>query len=466
MHAVTEQPRVRKWVSALRRDDGMALATVVAISMVLFLLASTLVMLATQGQVAASNQAQRTKALAAADAAIDAYVYQASIQTFPGTLSGSTAEAAWTVTAPPRAPGSMITTLTAIGTIPAKAGAPATTRKIIATVRSASFSDYMFLLNEYFNLGPGGLVKGNVRSNDYVNNDGEITGYVYAGGDITGSGTFDKHPLYPNYGTQSFAVVPYGSLMATAVADGTYYPNSGTFGSGLNTRHYLGYCVTLAGTGGTITKVRSIDTGTGAMVVDAYKTFTIPGNGVLYFDDPVWLSGTYSSKVTVVVGKDVEGPGGGDHSPTGREYPGPSGMNPASSTGSINNANSSVFIWNNLQSQDPSNPDQVCGIVTMGDISFTSEYPNAVTPTNLTIQAAMLSSMGSIHADWTTNKLKNHLKILGAEAALDQGFIKYGSYTGFDTRDYWYDPNLDINTPPNFPILGDNKVHVRSWIEQ
>jgi hypothetical protein len=471
MRWMTENPGSCKWASTLRRDDGMALATVVAISMILFLLSSTLVMLATQGQVAASNQAQRTKALAAADAGIDAYVYKLSMGEHPSTLSGSTEESSWTVTVPPQDPGSCIATLTAVGTIPAQGVAPATTRKVVATIRLASFSDYMFLLDKYFNLGSGGLVKGNVRSNDYVNNDGEITGDVYASSYISGSGLFDKS-LYPGYKTQSFAVVPYGDLMTMAQADGTYFPDTGAFGSGTSWRHYWGYCVTLSGTGGTVSKVKSIDTGTGAMVIDptTTRTFTTPADGVLYFDDPVWLSGTYSAKVTVVVGKECTDPGTTRNPYTGGD-PGASGMNPSSRTGNQNQANSSVYLWKNLQAQDANNHNEVCGIVTPGDISFTSEYPDSVTPTDLTIQAAMLSSHGSIHADWVDYHVKDHLKIYGTEAMLQQGFIKTTDWwgntiCGFDTRDYWYDPSLDINTPPNFPTLGDGSLFIKSWVEQ
>jgi hypothetical protein len=470
MSRVRERTGTGRWLSTVESDDGMALATVVAISMILFLLASTLVMLATQSQVGASGQAQRTKALAAADAGIDAYLYQMKTATPPSTLSGTTAEASWTVTVTGPEPGSSVKTLRSVGTIAAHDIAPAVTKVVVATVRPASFSDYTFLLNDYLNLGSGGLVKGNVYSNDYVNNDGEITGDVWAHSYISGHGIFDK-TVNPNSPTISFSVVSYSSLMSIAQADGTYYGDTGAFGSGTSWRHYLGYCVTLNGTGGTISKVKSIDTVTGAMVIDSGTTtnFTIPTDGVLYFDDPVWLGGTYSAKVTVVVGKDVEDPG--TDWTYGRMAPGPSGMNPSSHTGSVNNANSAVYLWKNLQAQDPDDTNQVCGIVTPGDISITSEYPDSVTPTNLTIQAAMLTTKGSIHADWTTGRVKNYLKILGAEAMWEQGFIKTTDYwgntiMGFDSRDYWYDSNLDVTPPPNFPSLDNGKNKIHSWVEQ
>jgi len=147
-----------------------------------------------------------------------------------------------------------------------------------------------------------------------------------------------------------------------------------------------------------------------------------------------------------------------------------SGMNPTSTASpEPNNINSSVFIWKNLVSSDPSNSDQVCGIVSPGDISLTSEYPTSVTPDSMTIQAAMLSTLGSIHADLVSGKTHAYLKILGARAQWETGGIQTSSgntvTAGFIDRDYWYDTNLDITTPPNFPPLGDGTLKVQQWVE-
>ena len=120
-----------------------------------------------------------------------------------------------------------------------------------------------------------------------------------------------------------------------------------------------------------------------------------------------------------------------------------------------------------LVSSDPSNADQVCGVVTQGDISLTSEYPKTVTPDRMTVQAAMLSTLGSIHADLVTGVTHAYLKILGARAQWETGGIQSGTpvTAGFVDRDYWYDTNLDITTPPNFPPLGDGTLKVQQWVE-
>ena len=461
-----------RWLAEARREDGMALATVMAMSTVLFLLATTLVMLSTQQQVNAVDQVQRTKALHAADAGINAYSYMLSrnpsvAKTQP-TTSGVTADASWTVTAVPPGLGSAVTQLTSTGRIAAANGGPAVTRVVKASVNPGSFADYMFLFNTDLVLAVNGLIRGRVWSNGNITNNGEITDYAYASGSIGGSGIFDKTPT-PNA----------GNLKSIATSDGTYWGDSGSFTTSPTaaiqnnyTHHYLGYKVTVAGNGGTIQRIQSVSTTSGAIVVDpapsTQTSFTTPPNGVLYFDDPIWLSGTYAAKLTVVCGDDIEDPG--TDSTYGRNAPGMSGMNPTSTaTPKPNNVNSSIYLWNNLVSSDPSNADQVCGIVSPGDISLPSEYPTTVMPDNLTIQAAMLSTNGSIHSDFTTGRTHAYLKMLGARAQWDQGGIQLTSGStvtaGFVTRDYFYDTNLDITTPPNFPPLGDGTLKVQQWVE-
>ena len=446
MLSSTARDRMSRWLAAVRRDDGMALATVMAISAVLFLLATTLVMLSTQ------------------------QTLSAAAKTLP-TVTGKTADASWTVTAVPPGAGSAVTQLTSTGRIAADDGGPAVTRIIKATVNPGSFADYMFLYNTDLTLAADGLIRGRVWCNGSITNNGEITDYAYASGSVGGSGIYDKTPT-PNAGTKVFSTVDFATLKSIATTDGTYYSmgsayqfaTQGAVGANSNryTHAYLGYNVVLSGNGGTITKITSISTTSGAMGLDASTAtnFTTPPNGVLYFDDPIWVGGTYSAKLTIVEGDDIEDGTNND--------PGMSGMNPTSTASpEPNNVNSSVFIWKNLVSSDPSNADQVCGIVTKGDISLTSEYPTTVTPDRMTVQAAMLSTVGSIHADLKSGVTKAYLKILGARAQWETGGVQSGSpvSSGYIDRDYWYDTNLDITTPPNFPPLGDGTLKVQQWVE-
>lgn len=465
---------IGRWIAAARRDEGMALATVMAISAILFILATTLVMLATQGQVNASSQLQRTEALQAADAGISAYCYQ--LTWYPGNysaLSGSTSDATWTVTSVPPGAGSVVTTVTAVGTVPARNGRPSATRKVVANLRPGSSADYMFLFNSDLSVGTGAILHGDVWSNGNITNNGEIDGRAYAVGTISG-GIIDVPPPHPNQTAKPFSAVNFPGLLATATADGTYWGDSGSFtttgvaGNNLYTHHYCGYNVVLSGAGGTVTKVMSIVPTTGAMIVDTSTAtgFVTPPNGVLYFDDPIWLSGTYSNKITIVDGDDYE-----DANNTW----GLSGMNPTSTaTLKPNNVNSSVFLWKDLVSSNSANPLQVCGVVAMGDISITTDYPITVTPDNLQLQAAFISSNGAIHSDlnkngspYNSNNSKHaSLTLTGSFASFDAvGIVRGDGTSGFMTRNYSYDNNLDVMTPPMFPNFGDTTMHVRSWTE-
>lgn len=443
----------------LRQDDGVALGTVMAISAILFLLATTLIMLASQQQVSAGSQVARTKALHAADGGLNAYLYNLSADYTYGathpTLTGTTADGTWSVTATRVGSGPL--TLTCVGT------APRGTRTIVANVQAPTFADYTMLFNESINIGAAALIKGNVRSNASISNAGEITGQAIAVGTVSGSGKFDGG-RYPNSAQQSFATVNYGALLTTATAAGTYWPDAGTYVvSGSSKAHYLGYDVILSGGGGTVQKVKGYNSTTGTMTLDpTIQSFTVPACGVLYFDDAIWVHGTYASKVTIVCGKDYE-----DNS--GSQLPGPTTVsgawtNPASTVvaNQTQLVNSSVFIDDNLQPDDITS-DHVCGIVSQGDISICECANDA--PNNQVVTAALLSTAGAVHADWITNVHKAHFQLNGSIAQWQAGYFISGSNTGYLARDYWFDSRLFNNPPPSYPPLGDGRLVVNSWVE-
>jgi len=467
MKAGCRDSRWARVLDAARRDDGIALATVAAISAILFLLATTLVMLSTQTTVNASNQVQRTRALHAADAGINDYLYHLSRSidywSSHSDTASSTAGTSWTVHATrPNGVGPVF--LTAVGTVPAANGAKTVSRTVKASVQSPTFADYTFLFNTSVSIGSGAIIKGNVRSNSSISNDGEITGNAYAASSYGGSGKCDG-TIYQNYGTQSFATVDYGLLKSTAATDSTDFSSLPTYEQVNATgtpvyRAYLGYNVVLNGGGGTITPIRSLSTNAGTMTVDASRatSFTVGPHGVLYFDDPIWVSGTYGCKVTIADAADVE-----ERGSNGIYYSGASGFNTTGTVvGSLSNiANSTVYLWNNLVPDDAAS-DHVCGIVAKGDVSVPSEYDTM--PTNLTVQSAILTTMGSMHADMVSGQTKNHFQFTGARAQMDDGGFT-STNEGFDSRDYWYDQRLNMTPPPNFPPLGDGSLKVQSWVE-
>lgn len=462
MRAQRATSKLQRIVAAARADDGMALATVMAVSAILFILATALLMIATQQAVSAGSQVQRNKALASADTAVNEVLYRVKSGSYVGdttvTVSGGTSEASWTAVY--RRPGGVGPVLvTATGTTPNRGNLPSTKRVVKAQVQQPTFADYMFMLNTGCTFGAGALVKGNVRSNGNIQNNGTITGSAYAAGTYSGSGTC-QGSVYQHYATLSFASVDYGLLKSIATTDGTNFeslPEWEPVGYGAY-RRYWGYNVEFTGAGGTITPIRAVNPLTGVLTENSTATvaFTIPANGVLYFDYPIWVSGTYSSKVTVATFSSVSA---GNNSSIGS-----SGYNTTSTaTASLTNkANSAMYLWNHLVPQDPQS-DQVCGVVSRGDISVPSSY--ATMPSTVNVTCALLSTAGSVHADIQTGYSKTKFHFEGAFASyLDGGFVNGSS--GFLARDYWYDARLNATPPPNYPPLGEGQVKVQSWVEQ
>jgi len=433
---------------AAGRDEGIALATVMAMSAILFLLATTLIMVATQQQVMTSAYVARNKALQVADAGITAYLYQLRYDStyyvaHPTMGPVATTEGSWTVTATRQSSSSPIT-LRSVGEIPSL-GAK---RTIVATAKFPSFSDYMIVMNESYDLSPGFKVIGKVYSNGDVTNDGEITGHVYAKGRVWGSGTFDAgYTAQCIKPTIDFTGVSADMTLLKAAAQntGTYFPAS----TG------LGYRVILNGNGGTYRTVTDVNGTTGNLTLSGTATsFTIPAppmDGVLFFDDRVWIDGTYSRPVTVVSSSNQV-----DNSNAGI----------GGIKGSLPNPNSAFFIVDKLIPSD-TNSTAVCGLVAPGDTSIPIWYDTIQnlygnTGTEFDIYAAMISQNGTLHVD---NDNKHSIAKLyvkgsrtGQQAGNFSGLPAYGLVFEYDFR-------FSQKSPPLFPIIRDGSMTVDSWTE-
>lgn len=427
--------RSSEWITdQLKEDDGMALATVVAFSAILFLLATTLVMLATQQQLTTSHVVARNKALHAADAGITAFLYKLRYHSDDLATMGptQTTEGSWTVTAS-RTSSSAPITLRSVGEIP---GLNAK-RTIVSTVRFPTFADYSVAINGDYSLGSGATINGKVRCNGNMSNSGTIKGGAYATGSVGGSGSY-QGGRYPNYAPMSFSAIAQSITALKAQAQGinTYVPPAG----GTN----VGYRVILNGSTLTYQKIASIDSSPEPVLTGTPTVMTIPSPpslAVIFFDDRVWVSGTYSLPLTLVAGPDFEDANNGV------------------------NTTSSFFIMDNLMPTD-TNSTSVCGLVTPGDISFPITYKSfkakfQPTTSELDVWAALLSQNGEIHADGSTSPLPQKIVICGSRTQDADG----GLSSGFINRIYDYDERLDAESPPMYPPLTDGSMKVDSWIE-
>jgi hypothetical protein len=153
---------------------------------------------------------------------------------------------------------------------------------------------------------------------------------------------------------------------------------------------------------------------------------------VFYFDDNVWVRGTYSTKLTIA------------------------------STGIMR-------VNGNIEPSDETRPF-TCGLIAEDNINVPSWYPiTAAFPTDVVLQAALLSQTGTVQAEMKTGVFRNSIHIKGSNAYQDQGgFVSVSGTTqvaGFRSRLYEYDRRLEVEPPPMYPRLRDGTLRVSTWFE-
>lgn len=421
-HPTSADPKLARLREELASDSGMALTTVVVISTILFMLLTVLLMLVATQLSGTELQAANTKATHMADAGLNAYLYELrrnpTFYTAQPTLGPTTLDdGEWTVTAtPPTTPGGPLV-LTATGTIPNLNA----TRSIVAEVRFPTYAEYMFLSDADLNIGADAVITGRIRSNGNITNAGRVTGRATAAGTIatSGGGSFEGgyDALQPKVDF-SQVTVDMQVMRQTAEASGTYYASSG--GSGFK--------VVANGDRVQINRVTG-GLSTGNLTTQVIALVNVPSSGVLYFNEDVWVSGTYSTKLTIASSRDI-------------------------------------YVDGNLDPADMHSTD-TCGLVAQRNIIVPSWYPNL--PTNMTLTAAMLAQTGSIYGDYHNGVTKTKITITGSMAYSDYGyFALYSGSTvvaGFKARSYTYDPRLEIEPPPSYPRLRDGTLKVSTWFE-
>ncbi|MCE5191315.1 MAG: polymer-forming cytoskeletal protein [Actinomycetia bacterium] len=413
----TKLPGLRAY---LRDDSGIALATVVAVSAILFLLATMIIILANNLVSNTRSQEGRTKALHMADAGLNAYLYElrrdpSYFVNHPTLGPTSQEDGVWTVTAVAPAQNVPLQ-LTATGTIPSMS----VTRIVVASVRFPTYAEYMFLSNADLNIGADAVIDGKVRSNGNVVNSGHVTGKVSASGNVSGGGTFDQgYEAHVPRIDFSQVTVDMANMRTVATASSAYFNNSGGYG----------FRVILNGSSARVEKVTG-GTTTGNLVTTLIRTLTVPSQGVLFFDEDVWVQGNYSTMVTIGGARDI-------------------------------------YVADDLAPSQPNRPF-TCGLVSQRSIIVPSWYPGM--PQVMELDAAMLAQTGTIYGDYRSGVTKSKITIRGSMAYNTYGyFALYSGNTvtaGFRQRSYIYDPRLELYPPPYYPMLRDGSLKVSTWVEQ
>jgi hypothetical protein len=430
----------------LASDSGMALAVVMLMSSILFLLATTVLLLVTYREKQTAAVTERDQSMHIADAGLNEYVYQLSQQydywKTHSTLGPTEMQGGeWMVTQSTSSSGTLV--LTSVGTLP-----NGKSRTVRGTVRFPSYADYVVLVDKGpYSIGTGATFYGNVRCNGNISNSGIIAGLAEAGGTCSYGTSYAYN--YPGGYKNNVSKVDFSQLTTdlqkmktSAQAAGVYYPASGQ----------LGYNVVLNGPQATIYKISAVNkkkprTGVstdpllGAFTQTLVGTAVIPADGVLFFDDDVWVSGTYSAAVTVATSADLWCPG--DLVPT----------NPSSTV--------------------------TCGLVAGGQVLFPWWY--GTMPDNQVVQAATLSQTAGVGPDapsgltqyntstgtWSSSytmgsaDYKSSVTLKGGRAMVQM----IGFSAGYDTRNFEMDPRLIDNPPPLYPQIRDGSLRVDTWLE-
>ncbi len=449
MRATTAPTALRRFA---RDDSGMALATVMIMSALLFMLATTILMLVSYRETQTAHATDRQSAMHLADAGVNEYMYQLS-QNYeyyktPANLTMGptvTEDGQWIVTVtPPDVMNGEPMRIKSVGTL-----ANGYKRTVSASVRFPTFADYVVLVDQGpYSIGTGATFAGRIRCNGDISNSGTITGMAEAAG--TCSWGTSAATNYPGGYKNKVAKVDFSQLTtdlnamkATAQNSGSYYPLSGTS---------YGYEVVLNGAQATVSKITAINTRRPTTQIAGYTnpighltttlvgTAVIPADGVFFFDDQVHVSGNYNAQVTIATSKTM--------------------LLPAN-LGPTNAAS-----------------NYTCGLVAQSHIYFPYWYENM--PTNHVVQAATLSQTGNIGQgtpsglqqytrnssgvwSWTsyTAPIKNSLTLKGSRAMIDQ----FGFSGAYSTRSFQMDSRLQNSPPPMYPQIRDGSLAVASWTE-
>lgn len=461
-------------VRGFRDESGMAMVTVMGVSVILFLSLTTLFVMTNSSTMLSSSNTAQTQAVQLADAGINNYLYRLSVDyNFPNLTpspnpSFSDAHGSWNASATYDST-SKLYFIRSRGTTPG-----GVSRVVIAKCSPPPPPMYAVGSGGNIDVGPNTTINGPLRSNGYVHigtggSAGIITGLAQSGvspnGDFSPkvSGVPDPSRFkggasyYPPLAFDTFS----SDVSAMRSSATLLLPSSRTDGK---TPSAKGYLITLSNNQviisrvtaestnhNNVTDVQNLGSLTTTVPTGVQSTYAIPANGVIFVDsDNVWVKGTYTARVTICVSR----------------------ANASDTTwGNITVANS--ILCGNM-----SNVTVVCGLMAQNNVYLADWYSRNLMDPTLTIQAALLAQYGGVNDNDKPSGISN----LGGSTYsgstkwpyhdLDlEGSVLGKTGIGFDasyfvTRDYGFDQRLVTNPPPYWP-RGDNQwVLVSSWTQQ
>ncbi len=169
--------------------------------------------------------------------------------------------------------------------------------------------------------------------------------------------------------------------------------------------------------------------------------YAIPANGLIFFEDNVWVEGTINSaRLTIASGKFPD--------------------NAATRT--------NIIVNNDLNYTNFDGTDSI-GLIAQNNITV-----GMVSDTNLVIDAALIAQNGKVGRFYYTAgggtscspyDTRSSVTLYGMIATNIRYGFAYTDGTGYTTRNINYDANLLYSPPPSFPLSG-NQYQILSWEEK
>lgn len=460
MQSKTIKLKIGKWKMKIHlRSKGMYLPVILLSAVVFMAFAVSIVTISMANVKIANLHNRRITSMSVAEAGINYYLWHLSHdnQDFcdGNTCSGSPPYGPFThnytdtggsevlgsfelYITPPDSTGS-ITTVKSVG----KVANSKIERTIISQIGIPSFTKYTLLSNNS-ELWVSGTEKidGSVFVNHSgVRNDGEISSDVFSTettyhsdifnatyDGVNGSGIFGGSKIFPVPAIDMNQInVDYLNLRnSTQIGEGDYFDAS----------NHVGYHVVLHENNYEISDVKKYDNSGYFVLQETTKiTRNYPPAGVLFFEDNVWVEGIISQQKITIVAADPE---------AGK------------------NQRKKIFITNPIRYTNFDGQDKI-GLLAQSDIILAQNVPS-----NMEIDAAMISKEGQIKIGSYKDEQKGNIKVYGSMAHNGGLLWKHdnggGSWSGFAAMETVMDKQNVTNPPPKFPLTGTYSI--LSWREE
>jgi len=313
-------------------------------------------------------------------------------------------------------------------------------RVVIAEVGMPSFAKYSFLTDSECWFGAGETTNGPVHSNAGVHFDGVANGVVssssktYKPSNSFGGDGGEHDGVWGDGGPKGFWIYPVPSVdfnkISVDMVNMKVLANNG--GIYLGSSGSLGYYIKLQ-TNDKISVYRVSSEKDDGIIATYLQDYDLPGNGMMYVADNVWVDGTFNNKITIAA---------------------------EITTG---NSDAKIKIKDNLLYSTKDGSANI-GLIAESNIEVPRYAIN-----DIEIDAAMLAQKGHVWFPYSSGYIKNSISIYGSISTNLYWTWSWINGSGNITSGYrmttqTYDPYLTLSPPPQFPTTGS--FAILSWREE